>query len=266
MQHKMSLMTLRSLITLLSITALCVGLLPQPSVSKKFVELSNEAAFEQYTRSFPKTILVETVFYLKEEETFLALTDQTNSLKLNYEHSSRTKQNRGKGVVEFMEFTLNNVKRTLLQKYIPMSHCHSENKGQGGEVAMQISLKDSMAVLASLGLLPNFLLQAISFKFKVGLELGRSLSIKVACTIAEGQMGQIFLQNSRFIEWTLKIRKRKFDLLNNKLYKAESPENLVSGKMLEKHGWGELICLQGSKEDLMCKPEESAISFIRSSL
>lgn len=213
--------------------------------------VDNRTALEDLIHVSLVAYISNNVFFVENEKVFLLQNKKSKFSRLKA-RSLFTKDTNSEPNITFTTFRIGNISESKNDEMIPVSHCHSEIYGHGGEVEVRIDISKGWAGLTSFGISPNIFLQAFTVSTNIGLDMAHGHTTKLNCNVQTGRVGQVFSRGTKFVNWTLEILNLEYDILTGKFRDGFDLKGLISSQGLKKHGIGEFYCIEGNLSDLQC--------------
>lgn len=149
--------------------------------------------------------------------------------------------------VYYDSFELSN--KSLL---IPVSLCHSEVYGEGGQVSLQAVFATSRTGSGKIGGGLAWESLAISSAAGVALQKSDAVATTMRCPAKAGEIIQLFLNKTKFLKFTSRYRRRQFSSSSRELNKFGRFLSQDPRREVIEGGLGEWVCASNAMTELDC--------------
>lgn len=226
---------------------------PPESAFSHILEARNISHLQTKFAQILRSATLHYVFHLEDSNTYVARKDNTYwNVEENLDDLVDPKKKKNKKDVEWVEFGFDKIYESRSSDLIPVSHCHSQVNGQGGTISVQGVMGQVQTLSGTLGITPWAELFAVTLTSTVTLERPHATKMVLACNAKHGEVVQIFLEGTRFLYYTPRVRELAFDKKKNQFRKPGKFMVQPQKKAVVRGGVGDWVCGSSTVIPLQC--------------
>lgn len=154
--------------------------------------------------------------------------------------------------IPYVEFFYANFSMTTSRTMLPVSPCHSELLGEGSVIKMQLTEIGRSTPQGTIGVPKSLQRYLTSGEAEVEVEDEHLSTMSIKCTIPHGEVGQIFLSDTEFLNYHTWYRTVMYDQRRKKFIANSEFRKRPLERMVLKGGMGEWLCATSKMIELQC--------------
>lgn len=157
-----------------------------------------------------------------------------------------------KSLIPYVEFYFSDYTVEQSRDLLPISPCHNEINGEGSVVKMQLTDIRKSTPHGTIGV-PKILQRYLSSgEADIETEDENLKAFSIKCHVSQGEIGQIFLSDTAFLNYNLWYRTRIYDPTTGRFSNHSKFEDRGRERMILKGRIGQWVCATNKMIQLQC--------------